>query len=285
MSVLFDNLLPLAACTGLAIVIVRRYDLSEQEPQWLIAVYALAGWAAFRLAAEPLGELITTCCQFLPLSIAGPLVAAVLEDLLKLVCVAGLMIPLRQHANDPIDGLLYGVAVGIGMAIEEFVSSFDLAAGWIQVVGDLLVRSAGHLIFGAIICFPLTLHCCAVPLRPLWLRLAWVLCPIFVVLLHFAWDLVAEHSQQPGWSAAALRGLAVALMLAGFFAFFALVVIGAALSKARYPAGPPLPPIGRRFWRFLQRRFGRPGMRRGLEVSADGRIMPPTSDVSKGDSQ
>lgn len=244
----------------MAIAVVRRYDLSEQEPQWLIAVYALAGWAAFRLAAEPLGDLTATCSQFLPLSIAGPLVAAVLEDLLKLVCVAGLMIPLHRHANDPIDGLVYGVAIGIGMAIEEFESSFNLASGWIQVVGDLLVRSAGHLIFGAIICFPLTLHCCAVPLRPLWPRLAWIVCPLFVVLLHFAWDLVAEQSHRPGWGA--LRGLAVALMLVGFFAFFTLVVIGAALSKARYPAGPPLPPIGRRFWRCLQRRFGRPGMHR-----------------------
>jgi len=156
----------------------------------------------------------------------------------------------RRHFNDPMDGLIYGSFVALGMALEESIFylrlSFadGLGASDLELVGREAVRLVLHILLGGITGFGVGLIIEHSRLRH-WLPVlaGWLAASMTI---HFLWDwLCGIPAAQPGQPTATIReeviqrGVAVVLMLLAMAAFAYSVVLGSRLSRARFAPGGP----------------------------------------------
>jgi hypothetical protein len=157
------------------------------------------------------------------------LVAGTHEELGRLAIVAALAILMPRQFNDPMDGIIYGSIVGLGMAVEESV--FYLGLGW-PLPGPLLpatepVRIMGHLALGGITGFAVGMA----RMRMRGTALALAGCLLVSTGIHTAWDWIAFAAGGSGrmtwWQTAA----AIALMLGGMIFYGMLVTIGSEWSR------------------------------------------------------
>ena len=166
--------------------------------------------------------------------VAVAAVAATHEELARLLIVAALALLVRRQFNDPMDGLIYGSIVGLGMAIEESIFYLEL---W-GVEGPLPpatepVRFCGHLIMGGITGYAVGLARMGLP------RWGLVLagCLAFSMALHFLWDWLAFAAQQVGFMAPWQTAAAIGLMLGGIAFYGRLVVCGCGHSQRVFSPG------------------------------------------------
>jgi RsiW-degrading membrane proteinase PrsW (M82 family) len=227
----------LVVAAALAARLVRRYDLYDREPWWVITLVIAAGAAAMWGLGAAEDRVIRLVGRGQPSAADIAMVAAVLEELARLAIVIAVALLLPRHFNDPMDGLIYGSTAGIGMALEETTVYLAREAG-APLAATLpveLVRLFAHIVMGGIAGFGVGLLERHAPDRP-WMPLA-LGCLAAAVAIHFGWDYLALTSAMHGdapWIVAAI----IALLLATMAIYGALVVAGSRSSRERF-ARPP----------------------------------------------
>ncbi len=218
----------LAVCGILAALLVYRYDMYEREPWYMIVVAIGLGWGAMWLAG--LAETWTMNLFGEPPrpDVIVAAIAATHEELARLLVVIGLAIFLPRQFNDPMDGIIYGSIVGVGMAIDESLFFLGLGADPAAPLPPAeVIRIAGHLVMGGITGFAIGMA--RMSLKG-WPRVLAV-CLVVSIGMHFLWDCVAFAAGRQGamtpWQTAA----AVCLMLGGILFYGVLVVVGSEWSR------------------------------------------------------
>jgi len=207
----------------LAAVLVYRYDLYNREPWYLIALAAGLGFATMRVVATT--ELFAL--GFVDAYAAEAAVAAILEETTRLAAVLAIAFAFPRKFDDPMDGIIYGSIVGLGMAAEESLHFLQARSAADLLLFPLeLVRLLGHLVMGGIAGFGVGIGRMG---TPGWRR-ALVLSFTTAIALHFSWDWVALAAADSTTSTG-LTLLAAAIMLVGIGIYGALVVWGSRLSR------------------------------------------------------
>jgi len=222
----------------LAALLVYRYDLYNREPWYLIALAAGLGFAAMRLVAA--SELFAL--GFVETDAAAAAVAALVEEAARLATVVAIAFLFPKDFDDPMDGIIYGSIVGLGMAAEESLHFLQARSAVELFLFPLeLVRLLGHLVMGGIAGFGVGVGRLGIPG---WRR-AFLASFSAALALHFTWDWVALAAAFRTTLSTSLTVLAVAIMLAGIVLYGFLVVAGSRLSRARFAPGSP-----RSLWGF-----------------------------------
>jgi RsiW-degrading membrane proteinase PrsW (M82 family) len=216
-----------ALCAFLAALLVYRYDLYNREPWYALAVAVGLGALAMRLAAY----LELPALGLVEAPAGRAVVAATHEELARLASVWALAFLFRRHFDDPMDGIIYGSMVGLGMGLEESFYLLNLArAPNVLTLPVELVRLLGHLVMGGIAGFGVGLAA----VRTAGWRRALAVSFGLALALHFSWDFVALSSSD-GATLPPLHSLAAAgIMLAGIALYGALVLLASRLSKAAF---------------------------------------------------
>jgi len=217
----------LGLCTLLAVLLVYRYDLYEREPWYMIVLAIVLGALGMRLV----GAIELVSLVLVDSYVAAAALAALHEEAARVLMVIAIALVFRSQFNDPMDGIVYGSMVGLGMALEE---SFYLL-GLLETPDVLLlpveiVRLFGHLIMAGIAGFGIGLARTRVPGWPSQL----VRCLVVAFLLHFLWDWIALETAD-GVSPTSLQTVAsIALILFGMLFYGSLVLVGSKLSKQMF---------------------------------------------------
>jgi RsiW-degrading membrane proteinase PrsW (M82 family) len=238
----------LVVSAAVAARLVYRYDLYDREPWPIMAAVVAAGAAAMFLlgGAEDLAIQVVGRGQPSAADIAA--VAAVMEELARLAIVVALAVFVPRHFNDPMDGLIYGSTVGIGMAIEEttIYLAREAAAPAAVTFSVELVRLFGHIVMGGITGFGVgMLHHHPAGRSWIWIASA---CLTTGVGIHFLWDYLALSSVMHGDTGATTAAI-IALLAASMAIYGGLVVAGSHASRRKFA-----PDSDARVWR---RRGGR----------------------------
>lgn len=216
----------LGLCTLLAALLVYRYDLYEREPWYMIVLAIVLGALGMRLV----GAIELVSLVLVDSHVAAAALAALHEEAARLLMVIAIALVFRSQFNDPMDGIVYGSLIGLGMAIEESFYFLGLLGTPSPLVLPVeIVRLLGHLVMAGILGFGVGLARTDVfGWRGKLLR-----CALVAFALHFLWDWVALDSSAEGISG--LQTLAsIALMSFGFLFYGSLVVFGSRLSKKRF---------------------------------------------------
>ncbi len=217
----------LAVCALFAALLVYRYDMYEREPWFMILLAAALGAGAMWLVGELEGLTIALLGDA-PADVIIAAVPATHEELARLIVVAGLAIFLPKQFNDPMDGIIYGSIVGLGMAINESIFYLQL---W-QPDGSLIpptevIRLFGHLVMGGITGFAIGMARMRMPRWPLVLAG----CLAVSMSLHYLWDWIAFASARAGGIGWWPNAAGIGLMLGGILFYGVLVVIGSDWSR------------------------------------------------------
>ncbi|MEM9347192.1 MAG: PrsW family glutamic-type intramembrane protease [Planctomycetota bacterium] len=166
---------------------VYRYDMHEREPWWMLVCAAVAGgllmWGAFEL--EGLIQGMTNASDR---SILKAVLAGTIEEAGKLAVPVAILLLLRKHFNDPMDGLIYGSLAGLGAAVFEgawyqwFLPEPD-GASLIATHGPNAIRLLMHALWGGIVGSALGIIVMKKPWRTTLARRVGL-----VMAIHFAWD-------------------------------------------------------------------------------------------------
>ena len=214
-------------CAVLATLLVYRYDLYEREPWYMLLLAALLGAVTMRLVGTV--ELVSLRLVASAQAIAA--VAALHEELARLLVVVGIALVLPSQFNDPMDGIVYGSIVGLGMGVEESFYLLNLLEERsILTLPVELVRLLGHLIMGGIAGFGVGL----VRMREAQAARTLVICFCAALLLHFSWDWVALDAPVDQVMSVRQTAAAVAIMLTGMGVFGVLVITGSRRSKLHF---------------------------------------------------
>jgi len=211
----------------LAAVLVYRYDLYNREPWYLIALAAGLGFATMRVVATT--EL--WALGLVEAHAAEAAVAAILEETTRLAAVVAIAFAFPRKFDDPMDGIIYGSIVGLGMAAEESLHFLQARSAADLLLFPLeLVRLLGHLVMGGIGGFGVGIG----RMGTSGWRRALVLSFSTAIALHFSWDWVALAAADRTTMSTELTLLAAAIMLVGIGIYGALVVLGSRLSRATF---------------------------------------------------
>ncbi len=237
------------ACAAALALIVYRYDLYEREPWWMLllalGVGMSLGWAvgyAEDVTLRWVGDAADA-------NAVAAAVASSHEELFKLAGVLLIALIFREHFNDPMDGLIYGCMIGLGMGVEESIFYLRLEGGSFETTGREAVRLTLHMLFGGIGGFALGMARFRVRLWPL----ALAACLSAALGLHFFWDLMVGMTSQDAILTTRVQRSCVALMLSTIVIFGLLVVWASRRSRVLFPhnahrrlSGWPLTLLARR---------------------------------------
>jgi RsiW-degrading membrane proteinase PrsW (M82 family) len=214
----------------LAAVLVYRYDLFNREPWYLLALAAGLGFATMRVVATT--EL--WALGLVDADAAEAAVAAILEETTRLAAVVAIAFAFPRKFDDPMDGIIYGSIVGLGMAVEESLHFLQARrAADLLLFPQELVRLLGHLVMGGIAGFGVGMGRMG---TPGWRR-ALVLSFFAAVALHFSWDWIALSAAGRRQMSTGLSLLAAAVTLTGIGIYGMLVVSGSRLSRQAFAPG------------------------------------------------
>jgi RsiW-degrading membrane proteinase PrsW (M82 family) len=223
----------LALCAAGAFFLAYRHDLYDREPPVLLALTVAMGALLMFLA----GTLESWTLMALgAVSVPGlALVAAGVEESLKLVAVLIVAATCRKEFNDPMDGLLYGSMAGLGMAIEESVAHLRVDPTASTLPPSEVVRLCGHLVMGGLAGFGVGLVAVA---RAGWRR---ALAGGFLaaVALHFGWDWLALRAETAGGFQPTHSLWGAVLMLAGLLLYGSLVSLASHWSHDLFARDQP----------------------------------------------
>jgi protease PrsW len=218
----------LFTCAALLVLLVRRYDLYEKEPWYMLLLAVAAGaclmWAAGQIEGLLLGHLSLARNQLA----AKAMLVTLIEETAKLLVVVLIACGFRRHFNDALDGLIYGTVGGLGMAIEESLMYLSLTPDKnVLALGAEVVRLFAHSLMGGLLGFAigLTLRN-PEPRRPPKIALP-TTCIAVALIVHFCWDYIAYRTHV----AAAMRGVLMLLMLCLMLVWGAMVAYGMELSR------------------------------------------------------
>lgn len=240
-------------CAGFLGWMVYRYDLYDKEPWYLLLFAMILGYVVFWGIGfvEDFSNSRLGFYQEGDHSAGQAAVAATHEELAKLLVVVSIALLFPRHFNDPIDGLIYGAFVGLGMALEESVwyvvtsrHGAPVALG-ADTLGPEVIRLVLHILMGGISGFGVGLVVEHSTLKH-WLLIL-VGCVTGSMTLHFFWDYLCGIPIASGEFTSDkflfLRVASVVLMLSAMAAFAVGVVFGSRLSQRRF-ATTCEPPVG-----------------------------------------
>jgi len=211
-------------CGALAALLVYHYDPYEREPWPGLVATAVLG--ALVMKGAYLAELVVLTRY--PGDAAAAATAAVAEELFRLACVAVVAVLFPRTFNDPMDGIVYGSILGVGMGIEE---SFALIAGappaGLTRLPHELVRLLGHLVMGGITGFGVGLARMGLPAWPRALAGS----VAASLALHFLWDLVALYVPVTVLGVVLHNLAGILVMLSGILLYGFLVTIASERSR------------------------------------------------------
>jgi RsiW-degrading membrane proteinase PrsW (M82 family) len=239
----------IVACAAVAAALIYRYDLYDREPWYVVGAVMLAGAVVMAWLGGVEDDVIRWVGGGQPSTARIALVAAGLEEISRLAIVLAFAFLAPRYFNDPMDGLVYGSVVGLGMALEESMAVLAREAGApvAPLLSGEIVRLFAHLIMGGITGFGIGMIRRHGGGRP-WIPIA-AGCLLVGTLIHFLWDYVALVSAtQVGaerWAVPA----SVAVMVASIVVFGLLVVAGSRQSRAVFA-----PESAARVWRADDRR-------------------------------
>jgi RsiW-degrading membrane proteinase PrsW (M82 family) len=221
------------ACAALMVLLVRRYDLYEREPWYMllaaISLGAILMWGAGWIEDRVLEWLALSREQFATKAIFVSLI----EESAKLMVVVLIAVGFRRQFDDALDGIVYGTLGGLGMAIEESLMYLSLSPDkGALMLGAEIIRLFAHSLMGGLLGFAvgLVLRPPAVlgdgerPRPKLALPLT---CVGVALVVHFCWDYIAYHPQ----SEVAMRGILMLIMLCLMLAWGATVAHAMDLSR------------------------------------------------------
>jgi protease PrsW len=222
-------------CAALMVLLVRRYDLYEKEPWYMVLIAVALGvglmWVAGQAEDALLVRLQITRHEFA----AKAALVALVEETAKLLVVVIIARAFRRHFNDALDGLVYGTLGGLGMAIEESLMYLSLTPDKnAMTLGAEVVRLFAHSLMGGLLGFAVGLTLRPQPrnalasARPTSRKVALPLtCVAVAVVVHFCWDYIAYRAHvAPG-----LRGALMLLMLCLMLVWGAMVGYAMDLSR------------------------------------------------------
>ncbi len=133
----------LASCAFLAGWLVYRYDMYEREP-WYMVLFAVGLGAGVMYVIGYVEEASLSAISDQHTNVLRAVIAATHEEIARLIVVFGMAIFIRSQFNDPMDGIIYGCMVGLGMAIEESISFLKLGGNPSTLPPNEVIRLLGH---------------------------------------------------------------------------------------------------------------------------------------------
>lgn len=216
--------LVLALGTLLFGAMVYRYDMHEREPWWMLVTAALAGGVlmcgAFAIESALLKLAYSNGASESFIDVLHAFLAGTLEELGKLAVPTAILLFIRKHFNDPMDGLIYGSLAGLGAGLFESVwwQVYAPAPDALQENGAAFMRLFVHTIWGGIVGSALGL----VVMKRDW-KSTLAKRVALVMLIHFAWDyLVGFVAEQNNW-----HRLFAALLLGTTIVWYGMLVVQA----------------------------------------------------------
>jgi len=237
--------LALVVCAAFAARLIYRYDLYDREP-WYVVVGVMAVAAAVMTVVGPAEDhAIRWIGGGQPTAADMAVVAAVVEELARLVIVLALAFLLPKYFNDPMDGLIYGSVVGIGMALEEatVAAARGVTGSVLSTLGAEVVRIFGHLLMGGITGFGVGMIRRRGGGRS-WIGIA-AACVAVAVAVHFCWDYLALSGAMYFDAEPWIVPASIGLMVVSMGVYGALVVVGSRSSRAVFAPGSPVRVWGR----------------------------------------
>lgn len=205
---------------------VYRYDMYEREPWYMVLLAVAMGFALMQgigyVEEFTLGLFNDSSSAF-----SRAVVAGTHEECVRLLAVMGLAILIPSQFNDPMDGIIYGCLVGLGMAIDESIFFLKISGMPEHLPPNEVIRLLGHLIMGGITGFGAGMF--RMKMKR-WLP-AMIGCVLFAMALHTLWDLIAFTGAESGESGLWLKLCGLAVMLSGIFFFGFLVVLASEWSR------------------------------------------------------
>jgi protease PrsW len=225
----------LTICCAAGLVLwISSYDRYEKEP-WHALLTALAiGFCAMWLV----GQADDLALAFLRISHRNPIakagLIAFIEESGKLLTILLLArFVLKKQFNDPMDGLIYGRIVGLGMALEESLLYLSLSPATLQTAGVEVVRLFAHSLMGGMVGFALGLGSTPGKQRTTHPGLA-LACFALSTALHFVWNVNAYVPTQ----SVAYRLAPMAIMLVMMLLWQGLCALAENRSKRIFAPEP-----------------------------------------------
>lgn len=235
----------LALCTLVTVWIVKRYDLYDHEPWWMLVLATVLGAGGMTLAGRVQVFLIARRIDGSgeATDLYQAFLAGTVEEGFKFLVVAVLAMAFgwmgRRPFNEPLDGVVLGSFAGLGAALEESVHVLSQSEPSVFLPPQEPIRLAGHLIMGGITCFGLGLF--TLPgwsgSRGKW-HVVWAVpvCYVLGAAMHTAWDVVAFAAAERVHSERELlwwqTWVPVALMVLGMLLY--RIMVGWAASLTRF---------------------------------------------------
>ncbi len=219
-------------CIVAAIFLVRRYDLYDKEPWFMLLLTGLFGAGVMWVLGYIEDITIDYCFGVGPSALELASVASTHEELGRLFIVLIIALFIRRYFNDPMDGLIYGSMAGLGMAASESFSHWDrstLTQNY-EIFGQEVTRLYFHTILGGIATFGLG------P-RHLKMKLwGWMLLGTFslAILIHFVWDWISLTISFSDHRSTSLMLASIATLVFGTFTYGCLTVIASEWSRQHF---------------------------------------------------
>lgn len=175
------------------ILLAYRYDTTRRLALAHLLVAVGAGFAAMWVIGQADDRLLA-CPSIVSLLAVKAASIALVEEGGKLLCILALSATaFRRKLITPLDGLLIGQMVGLGMALNESTLYLDLEPHTLQTLGIEVVRLFAHSLMAGVIGFGV--GC----LRTTELRSKrahrLLLCVGLTTGIHFAWNAIAYGRQ------------------------------------------------------------------------------------------
>ncbi|HWP39719.1 MAG TPA: PrsW family glutamic-type intramembrane protease [Tepidisphaeraceae bacterium] len=183
-------------CAAAMALWIYHYDRHEKEPWHAVILAVLIGFAAMWVIGviDDLALQLTQLRRHQVLPRAA--LIALIEEGGKLITIYLLArLILRRQFNDPMDGLIYGRLMGLGMAVEESLLYLGLSQPSLQTLGVEVVRLFAHSLMGALVGFAVGIGASPDGRHQRYPLLA-TACLGLSITLHFAWNAAAYGSSQ-----------------------------------------------------------------------------------------
>ena len=215
----------LASCAFLAGWLVYRYDMYEREPWYMVLLAVGLGAGAMIVIGHVELFTLNRLDEHTIVRIAA--IAATHEEGIRLLVVVGLALFIPSQFNDPMDGIIYGSLVGLGMALDESVAFLAGTEEAAVLPRSEVIRLLGHLVLGGITGFGVGMF----RMRMAGWLAASIGCISFSMLMHFLWDVIALRSEELGHSPPLVTMASVALIVGGMVFYGFLVVLASEWSR------------------------------------------------------